>query len=138
MSRRSALVAFLALAAPAAGFAMSLGGDTPTRIPVPSAEFKATVEDVSGTVMEVSHVTFDGEVYLAGTVGEAQVAVPFEKIATVRVEPTNDETRRVALATLKDGTTVRVIVERDVPCYGAAVFGNYKIDVEKIRKITFH
>lgn len=138
MRRSYVLLVALLFAAPPAGLAMDLGGDTPTRIPVPSAEFSATVEDVSGTIMEVTHVTFDGDVYLAGMIGEAQVAVPFEKIATVRVEPTNDETRRVALATLKDGSTVRVVVERDVPCYGAAVFGNYKIDIEKVRKISFH
>ena len=127
-----------ALAAPTVVLATGFGGDSPpTRIPVPARVFSAVVEDLSGTSVEITRVSFNGEVYLYGLVGEGQVSVPFEKISTVRVELMQDEGKRVALATLTTGETVRLVVESDLPWYGDAVFGHYKIDVAKVRKITF-
>lgn len=138
MSRCRSLLVAAVLVAPSLALAMGFGGtDAPTRIPVPARSFSATVEDLSGTVVEVTDVSFDGEVHITGMVGDGQVAIPFDRITEVRVEPTNDDAFRIAFVKLKDGTSQRVVVERDVPCYGATSFGYYKIDVDKIRRITF-
>lgn len=127
-------------AAHATGFG---GSDAPTRIPVPARVFRATVEDVSGTVVEVSRVTFDGEVHVVGRVGEGQAAVHFERIAELTVEPTGDDGTRIVYVKLRDAAPgeaerVKVVVDHDVPCYAEAAFGNYRIDVERIRRVTFH
>jgi hypothetical protein len=122
---------------PTAVLATGFGSDAPTRIPVPAKVFQATVEDVSGTTVSVTRVSFDGEVSLVGRVGEGQVAIPFEKIHSVRIDVAGEASDRIALVSLRDGSSVRVVVDRDTPCYGDAAWGHYRIEVEKLRKITF-
>lgn len=114
-----------------------MGGDAPSRIPIPAKEFTATVEDTSGTVVNVSRVTFNGEVFVYGTLGEAQVTIPFERITEVRVEPHPDKDKVTVMARLKDADPVTIVTEHDLPCFGATSFGNYKIEVEKVRRIAF-
>ena len=99
--------------------------------------FTATVEDTSGTVVSVERVTYNGEVFLYGNLGEAQVTIPFERITEARVEPHPDKDKVKVMAVLKDADPVTIVVEHDMPCYGATPFGNYKIEVEKVRRITF-
>jgi hypothetical protein len=138
--RRFVLALLVIVGASGAGvaWATGLGGtDAPTRIPVPAKPFSATVEDRSGTIVTVSSATFDGEVFLFGTLGEAQVTVPFEKIKEIRFEPASDAGSLVAYAVLHAGEPVRVVVDNDVPCYGETAFGFYKIEVKSIRRITF-
>jgi hypothetical protein len=55
------------LAAPA--WAGLFGTDAPGRIPIPARDFRARVEDRSGVVTELDRATFDGEVFVFGTVG---------------------------------------------------------------------
>jgi hypothetical protein len=139
MRRRS--VMWLALAAPVmvavpvwAGGIM--GGDAPSRIPVPARSFSATFEDVSGTSIQTTRVTFDGEVFVHGRIGEAQVTVPFDRIVEVRFEKASDPLRRTAVVLLKDDQEpVRVDVKDDVPWYGRARFGNYKILARDVRVV---
>lgn len=141
-SRRHAALAVLfglglGLGAPAA-LATGFGGsDAPSRIPVPGQVFRAAVEDRSGAKVTVDRVTFNGEVHIYGQLGEGQVAVPFERIDTLRVEPGPDDGHVVLFLTLKQGEPLRLVVEDDVPCYGSAPFGNYKIEVGRIRIATF-
>lgn len=112
-------------------------GAPPSRIPIPAKVFHATVEDLSGTRVAVTEVTYNGEVFVYGNVGEGQATVPFENIATVRFEPTGDTERRIALVTLKDGSHVKLGVEADTLAYGRTTYGTYAIAVEKIYKIEF-
>ena len=128
----------LALALPGAALAGGfLGSDTPTRIPVPARVFSATVHDVSGAAVEVTKITCGGQIFVAGKVGEADVAVPFENIDRVRIEPTDDDQFRMAYITLRSGKKAKVIVEHDDACHAEAVFGNYRIEAEKIREVIF-
>ncbi len=113
------------------------GSDNPARIPVPGAVFRATVEDRSGTTVTVERVTYDGEVHVSGNLGEGRVSVPFERIAELRVEPGPDDGHVVLFLRLHQGDPIRLVVEDDVACYGSAAFGNYKIEVGKIRRATF-
>lgn len=132
------LFALALLAMPTVVYATGFGGgDAPTRIPVPARLFDASVEDQKGTVVEVSRASLGGEVYLHGKVGDADVAVPFEKIAEIRVEPSGEAAKRVAFATLRTGETVSVTVDDDLAFWGSATFGNYKIEILNVRKISF-
>lgn len=131
-------MAFIALTSSLTGFATGFGGNSaPSRIPVPARVFEATIVDQTGVQVDVERVSYNGEVFLYGNVGEGQVTVPFERISEIRFEPTGDPTKLVALAKLRDGETVKVTVDDDVPCYGSTSFGNYAIETEKIRKIVF-
>lgn len=138
MNRRTFLTLVSASFAAPSAFATGFGGSSaPSRIPVPARVFKAVVQDLSGHEQAVSRVTFNGEVYIYGTLGEAEVSIPFERIKEVRILETDERTKRIAYATLIDDDTIKVVVEDDVPCYGEASFGNYRIEVSKIRRIVF-
>jgi hypothetical protein len=113
------------------------GSDAPTRIPVPAEIWQAEVEDLSGTVTRVSRITFNGEVFAYGKHGDATASVPFDRIREVRVEPTSRQDERLLFITLRDGGTVKLLVEDDVPCYAEAPFGYLKLDVGKLRRIVF-
>lgn len=133
----AAIVAVFALTAPAHATGM-MGNDAPSRIPVPAKVFSATVEDAAGVTMDLNRVTFNGEVFIYGRIGEGTASVPFEKIREARVEPSTDPSGdKLIYIMLLDGTSVRLVVESDVPCYGEAGFGNYKLEVDKLRRITF-
>ncbi len=121
----------LVLAAPA--WAGLFGTDAPGRIPVPAQEFRARVEDRAGVVLEIERATFDGEVYLFGTVGLAQVTVPFDTLRRVEVSPGPDEDHVVAHVLVKSGETQDVVVESDRPLYGRTTFGNYRIEIGQVR-----
>lgn len=117
----------------AAGFG---GGDAPpARIPIPAHVYSARVEDQSGVTVDVTEVSYNGEIFLYGTLGEGQVTVPFDNIREVRFEPTDDTTKRVAFVMLKDGATQRIVVDGDVLAYGRTSFGTYSIPIDRLRRI---
>jgi hypothetical protein len=118
-------------------FAAVAWSGAPARIPIPAADHTVTIEDAAGVVIEVRRATFDGEVFFYGDLGEAQVTVPFERLRELRVEPSDVVGKVVLFGVLKDGTTVRMLSDDDKPCYGEASFGNYRIEVGKLRRVTF-
>lgn len=138
--RRPALIAALfgvALAGPVLAGGFGSGDSPPARIPVPARDYAAVVQDMSGTRVEVTQVSYNGEVFLYGLVGQGQVTVPFDSIHTVRFEPSTETGQRVAFVTLADGKTVNVVVDADLPAYGKTAWGTYSITVDKIRQIEF-
>lgn len=139
MSRRLQLLVLAgALAAPAIAVATGFGGDNPpSRIPVPARDFSASVEDHGGVVVDVDRVTWNGEVFLYGTIGAAQVTVPFEKIRSIAFTPGTEKDKRTATVTPTEGAPITLQVNEDTPCYGRTRFGNYSIEAEQIRYVTF-
>jgi hypothetical protein len=124
----------LALASPA--MAGLFGSDAPSRIPIPARLFTLEVEDVGGTTLRIERATYDGEVFLFGTVGLAQITVPFELVSSVVVAQGPDDDHRTAIVTTATQEEVRVVLEVDKPLYGRTPFGNYKIEVGQIRRIA--
>lgn len=113
-----------------------MGSDAPSRIPTPAKVFTASFEDVGGTVVDASKVTFNGEVFVYGRYGAGQVTVPFERISEVRIEKARDPLKRTAVITLlAGGEPVRVELDDDTPWYGRTRFGNYKIEVRDVRVV---
>ncbi|MCA9573335.1 MAG: hypothetical protein KC656_36110 [Myxococcales bacterium] len=138
MRRLSAVLVLTALALAGVAWANGItGSDAPSRIPVPAQIHAATVYDRTGAAVDVTRVTFNGEVFLYGTVGEGTATVPFERLAEARVEPTDDPKKRVVFGVLRDGTNVRLVVDDDLPCYGETSYGYYKIEVGKVARIVF-
>jgi hypothetical protein len=107
----------------------------PARIPVPARDVSGTFEDLSGTRVDVTKLTWNGEVFVYGKLGLAQATVPFEKIKLIRIEPSSEVNQRVAFVQLVDGGTVALSVDHDLTLYGASAFGNYSITVDKLRRI---
>lgn len=138
MRRPGLLLGTLILLLPPLAWATGFGGDAPpSRIPIPARDFSARVVDNGGTEMVVDRVSYNGEVFLYGNIGAAQVTIPFEKITTVTFGPHEKEDTRTATATMKDGQSITVLVDDDILCYGKTKFGNYSIEVEELRTITF-
>ena len=138
MLRRWVAIFLLSLSCSSLGFATGIGGDSPpARIPVPAKLFSAEAEDQSGNSVQLTRVSFNGEVFVYGEFGSAMVTIPFEKLDRIDIESTPDKEKYTVLATLKDGTSVRVAVDHDLLCYGATNFGNYQIAIEDLRRIQF-
>jgi hypothetical protein len=136
MTRRGTAVILVGLLAAPLALATGFGSNNPpSRIPVPAKVFSATVEDRGGTSLHVTRVSYNGEVFLYGTIGAAQVTVPFESIREAQFEDTPTEGKRVAAITTNDGQTLRITVDDDILCYGRTEFGNYSIEVRDLRKI---
>lgn len=134
MIRRPWLPALLLLlAAPAS--AGLFGSDAPGRIPVPARPFRAEVEDVGGVVLSIDRVTFDGEVFLYGRIGAAQVTVPFERVAEATFSAGADEDHRAVTVTDRDGGSISLVVESDLPIQGRTSFGNYRIEASDVRTL---
>ncbi len=128
----------VALLTPTAVHATGFGGDAPpTRIPVPAKVVSAVVEDQGGTLVKVERISLDGEVYVHGTHGEGQVAIPFDKIAEVRIEPSPKAGKIVAFVKMREGESIAVTIDDDTPCWGKTTYGNYKIEISKVRRIEF-
>ena len=110
------------------------GNEAPRRIPVPARDFSAVVLDEAGVRTELDRVTLDGEVFLFGAHGKAQVAVPFEDIVSVRFEDI-DEDHTAATITVKQGEPVTLELDADRPIFGKARFGNYRIEVQDMETL---
>ena len=137
-ARRWTAVALIA-AASAVGITAVAGGltgsDAPSRVPVPAKEFTGTVHDRAGVEITINRLTFNGEVFFYGLLGEASVTIPFERVQSVRIEPSDADDHVVLFATLRDGETARILVEDDQPVYGVAAFGNYSVEIEDVRSL---
>ena len=129
------LALLTALLAPSAHAGL-FGTDAPSRIPVPAREFRLQIEDQGGVVLDVTRASYDGEVFVYGTIGLAQVTVPFENIASLEVLPGADEDHRVARVTTRGQESISLVVEADTPFWGRTTFGNYKIEVGQVRRLT--
>jgi hypothetical protein len=135
---RFILLTILVLLSPVAALAMGdLSGDGPTtRVPEPSIDFTVVVTDTEMNPFEVTKATFDGHVYLTGTVGKAKVSVPFEKIQRVDFVPAEgiDVT---ALITFTDGKQQALLVKGTLPAYGQTAYGNVAIELRYLRDAVF-
>ena len=132
---RTTLLLSVLLLAPSAVAGLFGGNDAPGRIPVPARDFEAVIEDRGGVRTSLQRVSFDGEVYLFGKLGAAQVTVPFEEIDVVRFEPTDDPDEVTAAVTTVAGEAVRIRVEADRPVFGRTHFGNFRIEASDIRQL---
>lgn len=118
----------------ASGF---MGGDAPSRIPVPARVFSASFEDVGGVAVTGTRVTFDGEVFVHGRLGAAQITVPFERVSEVRFESASDKGRRTAVVYVTgEEEPVRIDIKDDTPWFARARFGNYKIESRDLRVVS--
>ncbi len=137
-ARGLALALLLTLSFPQPGSAMGDFGSEGvlTRIPEPSLSYRVKVTDTEMNTFEVVKASFDGHIYLTGTVGKARVSVPFDRIKKVIFEPL-EGTDMLAVVTLSDGSQQSMTVRGRTPCFGLADFGNVSIDLADLRDATF-
>ena len=105
-------------------------------MPEPAIDYRARVRDIDLTTFEVTRASFDGFVYLTGSLGRAKVSVPFDKIDRVFFEP-GEGLDVIAVVTLKDGQQQSLVVKGTTPCYGVSDFGNVSIELRHLRDVVF-
>jgi hypothetical protein len=122
---------------------MGLGGGTEggssSNIPIPQQNYTVTVVDRSGQSLEAKRFTWEGKVEFRGQIGNATVSLPFNKVRSVKVGPSNgDKSGAIkATMTLRSGESVEVALDRTSKCYGESKFGNYEIFFKDVASIEF-
>lgn len=119
---------------------LAMGGDGgdpgATRIPELEKDFAVLLVDQQGRATELTSFSIDGNGFLLGELGKAQVAIPFEKIN--RLEFSNTKGNRITCtAFLLDGKQVEVLVKTTIPATGKTGYGNFLIKLRAVTKITF-
>jgi hypothetical protein len=117
---------------------MAMGGKGAgfERSPRVEKNFGVLVVDVSGNKIEGEKFSWEGRIHVDGSLGMAQVVVPFDKIKELTVGEKRDRKVRVTVH-LKDGGETVVDVDADARCYGDAVFGSFMLTMAEIKSVTF-
>jgi hypothetical protein len=80
--------------------------------------------------------SWEGRIHLDGSLGMAQVVVPFDKIKEFTVGEKRERKVRVAVH-LKDGSETTIDVDADARCYGDAGFGSFMLTMDEIKSVSF-
>lgn len=134
MKRISSLVLLAMLAL----LLMAMGGKGSgfERAPRVEKNFAVVVTDTSDNKIEGDKFSWEGRIHLDGSLGMAQVVIPFDKIKELTVSGKKDRKVRVTVH-LRDGSEAMVDVDADARCYGDAGFGSFMLTMGEIRSVTF-
>lgn len=114
--------------------AMGMGdGEGPTRIPEPDKSYKVIITDISGQRVELTEFSLDGQVFVFGSLGDGQAAIPFERVT--RVDIVNGDKGLIATVGLNDGKSIKLKVRPGLKAYGKADFGLYRIKMSEVSTI---
>jgi hypothetical protein len=131
-------VIFLALLTILVPLLMAMGGKGSgfERAPRVEKNFAVQVTDISGKTIEGDKFSWEGRIHLDGSLGMAQVVIPFDKIKELTVGEKRDRKVRVTLR-LKDGSEAMIDVDADARCYAEAGFGSFMLTMAEIKSVTF-
>jgi hypothetical protein len=116
---------------------MGMGGFGGGREPEPAREYRATFVDADGAKMDVNRVTAAGDTNLEGELGRGRLRVPFDNIATVRFQPTDQRDRIRADVELRQGEPVTLTVRSSTTFYGRTPAGAYQIRARDLKSVEF-
>lgn len=119
-------------------FGMGMFGQPAVREEVPQTKerFDAVVEDLEGAVVQVTHLSYDGELYLPVYRGRGLVTIPFGKIRKIELGA-KQKSRREVTVSFKDETSEAFWMEEDVLFLGKVPYGTYQIEAKDIQKLEF-
>lgn len=109
-------------------------------IPIPQRNFTVSITDMRGRKATAERFTWEGKVHFQGQYGSATITVPFQKVQSVQVLPTQENVSPTQILTrmnLRSGETLELALDRTSKCYGETPFGNYEIFVKDIGEIQF-
>jgi hypothetical protein len=118
--------------------AMGVLGDPPRldKAPEPETRLDAIVLDSEGTTTQISHISYEGELYLPVYRGKALVTIPFQKISRLVFGLRDKSTRQVRVL-FTDQSEEEFRVNEKVLFVGKLPFGTYQIQVKDVESITF-
>jgi len=123
------LVAFLLLT----GMGGSGGFEKAPRV---EKNFAVTVFDVGGNKIEGEKFSWEGRIHFAGSMGMAQVTMPFDRIKSLTVGDLRDRKVKVT-AKLVDGAEASFEVDAKSRCFGEAPFGSFMLEMAEIKSVAF-
>ena len=133
MKKRTCLLLLMVAALGCLGMGGMGGG---IEIPQTTKNFSVVLVDRSGLSISLDRFSCDGNTFFAGKLGMAEASVDFGRIRSVAFEKA-EKKMVAAVIHLKDGETVRLLMEDDLACYGAASVADVRILVSDIKSIEF-
>ncbi len=117
---------------------MGMFGQPTARENVPETEqrYDATVEDLEGVTVKITHVSYDGELYLPVYRGKGLVTIPFRKIRKIELGKT-ERNRREVTVSFQDETSEVFWVDEDILFLGKVPYGTYQIQAKDIHTLQF-
>ncbi len=106
------------------------------RVPEPSENFHITVIDIDDMPFDGTQVSFNGQTYIKGNRGTAEVYVPFERID--RMETLNRMGEKVEVKLfLINGESYTITCESDDEFTGHTSFGEFRLSLQHIKRAVF-
>jgi len=114
----------------------SLFGSPPGKIPEPEKKFTATFIDQMDITVQCTDVSIAGETLLEGTHGKGDYTVSFDKIKSIIFYLKNGEL--TGNASLRDGSTVSLVLKKDTMAYGRTKYGTFQIKLSDLKKVIIY
>ncbi len=113
----------------------SMGPQDVIRIPDVQENYTVRLLDQSDVSVVLAKFSFEGQTYLMGKYGKAQISIGFDKIDSV-IFLLQENTVKTSVR-LKNGETVEIYIDRKKVFYGIAPFADVKIEIQDVKRITF-
>jgi hypothetical protein len=114
----------------------SMGDQVSVKAPEPDKNVMVTLVDQDDMSLELEKFSCDGQTYITGKMGKADLSIDFEKIRSIL--SVDKRGQRTALVNLKDNKQVELVIEKDIPCFGTSSFADVRIMTHDIKKVVFH
>jgi len=117
-------------------FGMGMFGQPAARQEVPQTKerFDATVEDLEGVVVQVTHLSYDGELYIPVYQGKGLVTIPFRRIRSIEFGE-KQKGRYEVKVSFQDGTIDIFRMDEDILFLGKVPYGTYQIQAKDMQKL---
>ena len=114
----------------------TMGEQAAVKTPEPDENYLAVVVDQDDVSMDLEKFTFEGQTFLTGKMGKADLSIDFERIRSILFVAAEGGTKAVVM--LNDHKQVELIVASNIPCYGESSFADVRIEVQDIKKIVIN
>ena len=105
-------------------------------VPETAKRFDATVKDLDGVTVKITHVSYDGELYLPLYRGKGLVTIPFRNIRRIELGKKKGNRREVTVS-FQDETSEVFEIDEDVLILGKVPYGTYQIQAKDIHTLKF-
>ncbi len=116
----------------------NLGGKPLIRenAPEPKERYDALIIDMDGIAINVTYVSYDGELYLPVYQGRALITIPFNKIHKIELEE-KDRNKRKTKISFKDKRTDDFLMDENILFLGKLPYGTFQIQAKDLQSIEF-
>jgi hypothetical protein len=113
-----------------------LGGAPAGTVPQTDEDIRARLADRSGTVVELTRFSLEGNVFIEGALGSGKVSVFFRELKSLQLSEAGPNDLAAVLQ-LKSGESLHLILRKRALFYGATPYGAYHIVARDVERIDF-